>query len=171
MLRRRLVSTFNVCILTEFLGVLALRFALSLLVIATVIELGLLLPGSSVVASGQKNPYQGVYIGTQRYKNTEGDGTIYNCTTRLTVMPDGRSIFVSAQLPYSGVLNEVVEGSFKGNLFVGSSRGRLNGLNYSYGYNYWIRFVGNQARMTGRPVNPLVPGGGPANWIFYRIRS
>jgi hypothetical protein len=144
---------------------------LALLVITTVTELGLLLPGSTVLDSGQKNPYQGVYSGTQRHKNTEGDGTVYNCTTRMTVMPDGHSILISAQVPFSGVINEVVEGSFNGNLFLGQSRGRLNGFNYIYGYNYSIRFVGNQARMTGKPVNPLVPGGGPENWIFYRVRS
>jgi hypothetical protein len=160
----------NVCKWMEFPGVLALRFALGFLVIATVIELDLLLPGSSVMASGQKNPYQGVYVGTQRYKDM-GNGTMYDCTSRLTVMPDGHSIIISTQLPNSSISNEVVEGSFNGNMFVGASRGRLNGIQYIYGYNYWIRFVGNQARMTGKPVNPEVPGGGPADWIFYRIRS
>jgi hypothetical protein len=48
---------------------------------------------------------------------------------------------------YSGVLNEVIEGS-------------LN----------WIRFVGNQARMTAKPVNPQFPGG-DENVVFHRIRS
>jgi hypothetical protein len=62
----------------------------------------------------------------------------------------GVRFFISAQVPNSCAINEVVEGNFQGNLFVGSSRGRLNGFNYIYGYNYWIRFVGNQARMIGR---------------------
>ena len=78
-------------------------------------------------------------------------------------MPDGRSIFVSVQLPYAGVLNEVIEGGFNGNLFVGQSRGRINGFDYVHGFNYilgyyyWIRFVGNQARMTCKPINPQFP--------------
>jgi hypothetical protein len=170
-LRGRVVSTFNVCKLASFLAVLAPPFALSFLVVASVTELEQLLPGSFALASGQKNPHQGVYIGTEGRQNfAAGDGITYKCPTRLTVMPDGRSIFVSVQLPYAGVLNEVIEGSFNGNLFVGQSRGRFNGFNYILGFYYWIRFVGNQARMTCKPINPQFPGG-DENVVFYRIRS
>jgi hypothetical protein len=63
----------------------------------------------------------------------------------MTITPDGRSIFVSVQLPYSGVLNEVIEGILNGNLFVGQSRGQFNGFKYILGFYYWIRFVGNEA--------------------------
>jgi len=153
--------------LRRFLAGLAPRFALCFLLTA----------GSAAVASGQKNPYQGVYAGTEGRQNfAADDNTIYKCPTRLTVMPDGRSIFVSVQLPYSGVINEVIEGGFKGNLFVGQSRGRINGFDYVHGFNYvlgyyyWVRFVGNQARMTSKPINPQFPGG-DENCVFYRIRS
>lgn len=62
------------------------------------------------------------------------------------------------------------------NLFVGQSRGRINGFDYVHGFNYilgyyyWIRFVGNQARMACKPINPQFPGG-DENSVFYRIRS
>jgi hypothetical protein len=66
--------------------VLVPRFALIFLAIAIVTELELSLPGGAAMASGQGNPYQGVYIGTQRIKNTTGDNTIGN-QARMTARP------------------------------------------------------------------------------------
>jgi hypothetical protein len=121
----------------------------------------LLFLGTSSTASAAKNPYQGVYIGTIVLTNTSYPGRLFPSSARMTVMPDGHSMFLTTQLPFnSGVLNMVAEGGFNGNLFIGSSRGRFNLLNYVLGINFQIRFVHNEAIILGRP-----------NYVFQKIRS
>lgn len=127
------------------------------------LSLGLLFLGTSLTASAATNPYQGVYIGTIIFFNTSYPNRLFPCSARMTVMPDGRSVFLTSQLPMNGgVLNIVAEGGFKGNLFEGSSRGRFNLLNYTLGTNFKIRFLHNEAIMLSNR---------PPNYIFYKVRS
>jgi hypothetical protein len=114
-----------------------------------------------LTASAATNPYQGVYNGTIVLTNSSYPNRLFPCWARMTVMPDGRSMFLTVQLPNnSGVLNIVGEGIFKGNLFEGSSRGRFNFLNYTSGTNFKIRFLHNEATILGTP-----------NYVFHKVGS
>jgi hypothetical protein len=127
------------------------------------LSLGLVFLGTSLTASAATNPYQGVYMGTIILTNSSYPNRLFPCWARMTVMPDGRSMFLTVQLPNNGgVLNIAGEGGFQGNLFEGSSRGRFNFLNYATGSQFKIRFLHNQAViLTNRPPN----------YVFHKVRS
>jgi hypothetical protein len=56
--------------------------------------------------------------------------------SRMVVLPDGHSIIITIQLP-GAVTSLAISGNFKGNLFEGSSRARLNaGRVYNWAANY-----------------------------------
>jgi hypothetical protein len=123
---------------------------------------------SAILAQG--NPYQGIYAGKMKIVVVELKRNDF-FPARLTVMPDGHSILLTVQTP-DGAPNWVIRGNFTGNLFVGASRGRFNATNYVYANNYQIRFVRDEARLTGGPVHPgpgIVPITIPL--IFHRVRS
>jgi hypothetical protein len=132
---------------------------------------GILLTFIPSTVLAQANPFQGIYAGRMRVTIANQGGRTDFYPARMTVLPDGHSIIISAQLPHS-VATWVVTGSFKGNLFQGSTRGRFNGNNYNWANNYQINFVRTEARLTGGPVN-LLPGQHRQRipLIFYRIRS
>jgi hypothetical protein len=136
------------------------------------LPIGILLIFIPSAVLAQDNPFQGIYAGRMRISiANRGAGQPDFYSARLTVLPDGHSIIITAQLPNS-VSTWVCKGSFNGNLFEGSTRGRFNGSDYVYANHYEIRFLQNEARLTGGPINPL-PGQHPQRIpiIFKRIRS
>lgn len=133
--------------------------------------IGILLTVLPSAISAQVNPYQGIYAGRMRVTIANRGAQTDFYPARMTVLPDGDSIIITAQLPPS-VATWVLRGSFKGDLFEGSTKGRFNGDNYNWANNYQIRFLRNEARLTGGPVNLLsgqtrqrIP------LVLYRIRS
>jgi hypothetical protein len=134
---------------------------------------GLVLTSLSPIASAQANPFQGIYAGKARIAlGNRGFHQDYY-PSRMIVLPDGHSILVTTQLP-GAVTSSALSGNFKGNLFEGSSRARLNaGKVYNWATKVKIRFVGKEAIVEDVIVINPPPGYVHLNevQVFYRIRS
>jgi len=130
---------------------------------------GLALSGEPSAVFAQSNPFQGVYTGKSLVLIIGSQPKNY--PSRMTVLPDGHSIFVTTQVPNT-VITSVITGSFKGNIFEGATRGRVNYLSYIWSSSYKIRFVGNEAiiEQVYTPNGPI-KGGHHISRIYYRIRS
>jgi hypothetical protein len=131
----------------------------------------LILIPSSILA--QANPFQGVYSGRFEVKMPSRNFRPDFVPSRMTVLPDGQSILITAQLPGDVVSSWALKGSFNGNLFEGVTRGRLNVNVYNWAMHYKIRFLRNEARIEEyHPLNPPLGYVQDHNvQIFYRVRS
>jgi len=124
------------------------------------------------VAVAEANLFQGVYEGRSlvRVNNSAPD----YFPARMTVFPDGHSILMTIQIP-GYVSTSVIKGSFKGNVFEGSARGRFNGVIYNCAGTCNITFLGNEARIHGnsahRPVGYVHDPREDKALVFYRGRS
>jgi hypothetical protein len=118
----------------------------------------------------QSNPYQGIYLG-KFLVELMGTHAPRFCPSRMTVLPDEKSIIITTRLP-NEVTTIVIRGSFNGNLFEGSSRGRMNVNTYIYSSTYKIRFVGNEARIEDVITpNSDIQNGVHTIRIFHKVRS
>jgi hypothetical protein len=134
---------------------------------------GLVLTSLSPIASAQANPFQGIYDGKARIAlGNRGFHQDYY-PSRMIVLPDEHSILVTTQLP-GAVTSSVISGNFKGNLFEGSSRARVNaGKVYNWGARVKIRFVGKEAIVEDVIVINPPPGYVHLNevQVYHRVRS
>jgi hypothetical protein len=133
------------------------------------LSIGLSLIAAPSAIFAQTNPFQGVYTGKSLVLIIGSQPKDY--PSRMTVLPDGHSIFITTQVPNT-VVTSVITGNFKGNIFEGATRGRMNFLSYIWSSSYKIRFVGNEAviEQVFTPNGPI-KGGHRISHIYYRIRS
>jgi hypothetical protein len=136
--------------------------------------IGILLTALPSAILAQANPFQGIYAGRLLVRASSRGYQPDYYPSRMTVLPDGHSIFITTQLSNS-VATSVIRGSFKGNLFEGSSAGRLNVRVYTGAGTCKITFIRNEARIETNSAH-LPPGyvHDPREdkpQIFYRIRS
>ena len=89
----------------------------------------------------------------------------------MTVLPDGHSIIFTTQAG-NYVQSVLIRGNFYGDLFEGSTQGRMNFLLYNYSATYKIRFVRDEARIEDVfTPNGVIPNGHHTVRIFHKVRS
>ena len=139
-----------------------------------VFVIGILLTVMPSEILAQSNPFQGVYAGRLLYRILGRGYKPDFYPARMTVLPDGHSIIITTQLPNS-VATVAIRGSFNGNQFEGSTRGRFNFGTYGWACTYKISFIRNKARINANSAH--TPPGyvhDPREdevRIFYRVRS
>lgn len=135
---------------------------------------GILLTVMPSAILAQSNPFQGVYAGRLLYRALSRGYKPDFYPARMMVLPDERSIIITTQIGNT-VATVAIRGSFNGNQFEGSTRGRFNFGAYVGACTYKIRFIGNEARINAnsahRPPGYVHDPREDEVRILYRVRS